>query len=588
MKKNVMKRLFAVALTAAMVGGSLAGCGGSEPAAPAEAPAEQEAEKPAESAEPAAPAAQEAPSEAPEAVDVSAEPGIAGWEPFAEKVELEVAVYNRDNPDWANPQDNYWTQYVQKNFGDAYNINVTYVPIPRGAVLENYALLAADQDLPTILMEYDFPKQAKWAADGYLQTFDLNEFAKVAPTYYQRMVDLNQLGYTQLNGETYFCLAERPYSDTNYTWVTFYRKDWLKEAGFDEYPTTWTEQKKLYDKLIELGHDHPLGGAALNGVGADQNYSFRTFPQDETTWATVGDYAIPALSSEANRKFLKRENEKYNAGYINPEYYITDIETDKANFVSGKTFQYSGYINSEIDFVTGVYANNPDAELGVYYVPADKAVDAESDWVPGAFRANNPFGMMVSFAFDATPDELKAAWMYMEWMTQEENLFAMQWGEEGVTFDYDASGLPVAKANADIPAEKLQGFNNNKDVWCVTIEAKKAGTIEDVIKANTPQGTKDDLTTPVIDQYYAQKKIYEAGYGVTDCLFATDITAVTDNQTTLVANYVVYRDQLVQAKPEEFDKLYDELAQKYLDDGFQAVIDEREQAYKDGLSSKLN
>ena len=109
-----------------------------------------------------------------------------------------------------------------------------------------------------------------------------------------------------------------------------------------------------------------------------------------------------------------------------------------------------------------------------------------------------------------------------------------------------------------------------------------------MIKANTPQGTKDDLTTPVIDQYYAQKKIFEAGYGVTDCLLATDITAVTDNQTTLVANYVVYRDQLVQAKPDDFDKLYDELSKKYLDDGFQAVIDEREQAYKDGLSSKLN
>ena len=71
----------------------------------------------------------------------------------------------------------------------------------------DYALLAADQNLPTILMEYDYPKLAQWADDGYLTTYDLNEFAQVAPTYYQRMVDLNQIGYTQMNCENFFALA---------------------------------------------------------------------------------------------------------------------------------------------------------------------------------------------------------------------------------------------------------------------------------------------------------------------------------------------------------------------------------------------
>ncbi|MBD5457917.1 MAG: hypothetical protein HDR27_05010, partial [Lachnospiraceae bacterium] len=55
--------------------------------------------------------------------------------------------------------------------------------------MTDYALLAAADDLPTILMEYDYPKVAQWANDGYLTTYDLNEFAQVAPTYYQRMVD---------------------------------------------------------------------------------------------------------------------------------------------------------------------------------------------------------------------------------------------------------------------------------------------------------------------------------------------------------------------------------------------------------------
>ena len=47
------------------------------------------------------------------------------------------------------------------------------------------------------------------------------------------------------------------------------------------------------------------------------------------------------------------------------------------------------------------------------------------------------------------------------------------------------------------------------------------------------------------------------------------------------------RDQLTMCKPEEFDALYDELSQKYLDAGYQAIIDERKEAYEAGLSTKL-
>ena len=68
---------------------------------------------------------------------------------------------------------NYWTNWVQTEFGDQYNINVEFVAIPRGDVLNAYANLANSGDLPTILMEYDFDKQAQWASDGYLQELDL-------------------------------------------------------------------------------------------------------------------------------------------------------------------------------------------------------------------------------------------------------------------------------------------------------------------------------------------------------------------------------------------------------------------------------
>ena len=86
-------------------------------------------------------------------------------------------------------------------------------------------LIAAEQT-PTILMEYDFPKVAQWANDGAMQEIDLDEFAKVAPTYYNKMVENDQLQYTDLNGKSYFVLSERAYNETSYTYCTFVRKDW--------------------------------------------------------------------------------------------------------------------------------------------------------------------------------------------------------------------------------------------------------------------------------------------------------------------------------------------------------------------------
>ena len=122
--------------------------------------------------------------------------------PFKSEVHLSIAVYDRGVEGVPNISDNYWTQWVQKNFGDKYNIKVEYVPITRTDVMTDYATLAAAKNLPVILMEYDYPKVAQWANDGYLTTFDMDDFAKAAPSYYKKMKELNLLHFTTMDGET--------------------------------------------------------------------------------------------------------------------------------------------------------------------------------------------------------------------------------------------------------------------------------------------------------------------------------------------------------------------------------------------------
>lgn len=577
MKKNTLQKSVAVALTGAMVMGTLVGCGSSDSKTTTtdNTKTETKTESTAKTDDTAA--------KTDDAAATPAVAGIEGWEAFAENVSLKIPVYDRGAEGVPPVSDNYWTKWVQENFGDKYNVTVEFVPITRSDVLTSYALLAADKNLPTILMEYDYPKLAQWANDGYLATYDIDAFAQVAPTYYNRMVELNQLGYTEMNGDCYFALAERPYYDTNYTWVTVHRQDWIEAAGYAEYPATWAEQKDMLTKIVELGLcEHPLGGSMVTGAGVDQNYAYRTFPLDEENWACYGDYAIPALGDEANKKLLKRVNEQYNLGFIDPEYYVTDAETAKANFINGKALSYSGYISANMDWLTAFYEANPDAKLSLGITK--NVSDPDGGTVP-AFRANNPFGMMIGFSSMASEDEIKAAWMYMEWMTQEENLFTMQWGFEGEHYTMGANGLP--QSIGDYAGDKKQGYNNSKDYWCVTVEARNAGTIEDVISMSSPQGLPQDFTQDIIANYYGQKEVAEAGYAVSDCNFAVVLDSVSEYQATLLEKYTEFRDKLTMCDPAEFDALYEECAKEYAEAGYQAIVDERKEAYTAGQSTKL-
>ena len=65
------------------------------------------------------------------------------------------------------------------------------------------------------------------------------------------------------------------------------------------------------------------------------------------------------------------------------------------------------------------------------------------------------------------------------------------------------------------------------------------------------------------------------------------LEAETEYLGTLGELYKEYADRLIMCAPEEFDALYDELSQKYLDAGYQAVLDDRKAAYEAGNSTKL-
>lgn len=555
-KKKVLQKVLTAGLIGAMALGTLAGCGTKQGDAAATL-----------------------------GIDTKGKAGIDGWKAFEKNVTLTVPVYDRGREGVPNVTDNYWTKWIQKEFGDKYNITVKFEPIPRSEVLATYTNLGAVGELPTILMEYDYPKLAQWAGDGYLREYNIDEFKHVAPTYYERMVSLDQIKYTELNGKRYFALAERPYYNTNYTFVTWYRLDWLKKVGYDHVPATRAEYLDAMKKIMDQGiAAHPGGGTMiLSGQGADQNYGYRTYPQNEEEWAVYGDYNIPSLGWEPNKRLLQFANEDYNLGITDPEYYTIDAQTSEANFINGKNYSYSAYISASMPVLESFYKQNPGAELalGVQALEADTAANTAP-----ASRADNPFGMMIGFSSQASKEEVQAAWMYMEWMTQTDNLFTMQWGVEGKTYNM-VDGKPVFVAYEEQPIDVKQGFSNSKDYWCVTIEAVNYGSIEEIISASSPKGLPQDFTQDLIQNYKNKVAVISKGWIPSDCLFAVDMKQTTEYQGTLQSKYVEFRDKLVVCKPAEFDALYKQYTDEYNAAGYKAVTDERREAYKNGMCSKL-
>ena len=162
----------------------------------------------------------------------------------------------------------------------------------------------------------------------------------------------------------------------------------------------------------------------------------------------------------------------------------------------------------------------------------------------------------------------------------------MQWGIEGVNFNYDDNGDPVAVAD-QTGLDEQQGHNNNVDYWCAVTAVKTLGSIEKDIQAVTPQGIPQDFYDQILANYNGQVAIYEAGKANSDCLFATSIDAVTEYNQTLYDLYTEYRDKLTMCSKDQFDALYDELSQKYLEAGYQEVIDERQAALDAGNTTRL-
>ena len=538
------KRAAAIVMAAAMTTTLLAGCGGSGSAAAA-----------SESAESTTSEASSEASTGEAAASGSYTDYSAG---FPERVTIQIPVYDRGFENW-NVADNYYTQWVQQEFGEKYNVDVEYVAISRSNEVTDYMQMIAAGTAPDIIMHYDMPQAVSYYDEGAMQDIDYDELAFYAPTYWAKMQETIET-YGTIDDHQAFIFAERdPYY---YNWVTLIRKDWCDQVGM-EVPTTWEELQEVLAAWQEAG----LGTYNHELIIGSFTYFYPWIEEGTTDeeLALYLDLNVAPFTWSATENYLRAFNEMYNAGTLDPNFYLTtDDAMEKGKFVSGECGTYSFYMSNGTDVFTSLLANDPDAEVAI--LNSTPSIVAEG-YTPYYYEYPS-YGMIMGINSQSTDEERAAVYMFLEWLSQPENLTYMQYGVEGETYTVGEDGINTLVA--DYTGEAALSQNQNKDYWCLVVESITYGDEEMDLTANksllAPAGYED-----LIQQSYDMCKANEDA-GLISPIFTSVVESSADYTADLKALWQEAYVACITAAPEDFDATYEEYCQEYLDAGYQDIL----------------
>lgn len=540
--KKQLKKTLALAMTMAMAGTLLAGCGGGTSSASTDT------------------------GSAATDGGASASGGYTDYsEGFPNQVTIQIPVYDRGFEGW-NPADNYYTRWVQSEFGDKYNVKVEYISVGRNTEVQDFTQMIGAHKAPDIIFHYDMPAAVDYYSQGAMQDIDYDELAFYAPTYWANMEETIKT-YGTLDGHQAFLFAGR--DAIYYNWVTLIRKDWCDAVNKD-IPTTWDEFVEVAEAWKEAG----LGtiGDMLHTTSFTFEYQWIDPSAPAEELALYLDLNVAPLTWSATETYLREYNALYNAGIYDPEFYLTTEDSQwKGKFVAGQVGTYSFYIASSTDVFSSLLANDPDAEIAI--LP-----DVVAEGFKPYYYEYPSYGMIMGISVDSTAEERAAVYMFLDWMSQPENLFYLQHGVEGETYTLDENGLAVQ--DSEYEGEYALSNNNNKDYWCLVQEVMTYGDEALDLTANktslAPAGYED-----FIQQQYEICKAKE-DCGLVTPIFTKSLSSTGDYSADLKILWQEACTACITCSPEDFDENYAKYCEEYLEAGYQEILDEKQKLIDEG------
>ncbi len=394
LKRNLIKKSFAVLLAAAMTMG-MAACGGSgNPSSPSGSSSDSgsESESPKDEGNEAAQSGE-------------ADGGTASADDlFGDEVTIRVMVWDRGNAaPGTTTENNTLTQYIKDQVKEKFNINVEYVSVPRSGSDDTLNIMMTGGQAPDIVFTYDQALYYNYASSGALT--DLTDaYAKYGSDIAKFCGEAQGIG--EDGGKRFAVMKQRGTESARH--ISCIRQDWLDELNM-EIPTTKEQLGEYLYAVKEKGLGTPWG---MSGRGDTEkmylNFVGSYVPLEDERKAYIYNENYMAVAPEA-KEGLKILNQWYNDGLITQEFptdtsedaFLADVSNGKIGFTlddATHMWDPTQVLNNAVGHETFVPVMCFDLPDGSYRTPFE-------------FR----HGMFVMVP-SASSDKAEACMKYLNWM----------------------------------------------------------------------------------------------------------------------------------------------------------------------------
>jgi len=512
---------------------------------------------------------------------------------FKETRNITVEVFDRGlDGGKTKPEDNFYTKWIKAGVLRDLNINVTFKPVSRWTETDELNNLLAAGSAPDVCVTYGANTILAYANMGGVLDLDpyINKYPDLFPNIWDWLGD-GAVNYDK-QPKTGKLWNIRAILSSRMSQLTMIRQDWLKKLNLAE-PRTLD----AYHDVLVAFRDN-----AQTLLGADARMMVPLMLTQDVGWyafpliisylpsaMTDRDYYVygfddrhlgrPGSKGEIAVKSAARVlNQWYNENLIWKDFYLYpdgDSNQDnllKAGYVGSymQNWDYP-YRNGAASVSASLHANvGPDAD---YLAATPFPNDSGKPWLPGGDSVDR------CVFFPASNKEPVASLLYLDWVHTVDNLFFIQFGEEGVTHERMSDGAVRALATT---GDKILNSPLNID-YTTLINGLRMPTQDLMIKSWA-------LSYPETDPALVMKAIQDAD--AISKIFGHAVLDPVDAEEGMQQVLKVKRDNMlakaVQAAPGQFDAIFDAGYNDWLASGGQAIIDARIVRWREGYGDKTS
>jgi putative aldouronate transport system substrate-binding protein len=333
-----------------------------------------------------------------------------------------------------------------RDIEERFNVKLNFTPA-WNANQQQFNLKVASGLIPDYFYDYN---HWTWYRQGILKIITEEQIKTNMPTYYR-----TRLQYYDPEG---IALRSRQDPDgkgyIGVPGVGFpgrltrgWRQDWLDKLGL-KVPETLEEMEKV---LLAFANNDPDGNgqndtipllARSSSIHQDVGDIFTAFEVRPRYWLLENGRVIYADVMDGYREALKVLQRWYKAGLIFKEFLTVTGDQYNAYFVEGKVgttyagFPYWNTDGNATSLTKSLIDHVPGAKVSI-------AAPVKGPTGQGyAFDGQNDSNWTMHFGYQVSDEKLAKIMQINDYYQSGEGLIMQQFGKEGITFEYNATGAP--------------------------------------------------------------------------------------------------------------------------------------------------